>query len=176
MELKALMFIKPLRFNHMIMTVKFQLPFLALALLMVFCQNSPSPKSDPPNSISYTLNPQKQQLQFFHKNEKGIPFINHGNLKKQLENENKTLVFAMNGGMYNKDLTPQGLYIEKRKTIAPLDVQEKGYGNFYLQPNGVFYLDKGDKPSIRTTSSFEYNEEIQYATQSGPMLLMKKCY
>ncbi len=143
-----------------------------LGLLVTFCQNSPSHTADPTKIISYTLNTKEQPLQFFHKNEKGIPFLNHGKLKDQLERENKSLVFAMNGGMYNKDFTPQGLYIEQGKVIAPLDVKEKGYGNFYLQPNGVFYLAEDNKPNISTTSDFKYNNSIQYATQSGPMLLI----
>jgi uncharacterized protein YigE (DUF2233 family) len=48
-------------------------------------------------------------------------------------------VFAMNGGMYKPDNSPQGLYIENREVAASLDTTT-GNGNFYLKPNGIFYI------------------------------------
>ena len=53
----------------------------------------------------------------------------------------KELVFAMNGGMYLPNLSPQGLYIENGKVIKQLDKTQEAYGNFYLQPNGVFLIE-----------------------------------
>ena len=39
-----------------------------------------------------------------------------------LEQKHITLNFAMNGGMYKKDGSPQGLYIEEGKMLAPITV------------------------------------------------------
>lgn len=48
----------------------------------------------------------------------------------------------------------------------------QGEGNFYLKPNGIFYIKENDKAEICTTEKFINNGSIEYATQSGPMLLM----
>ncbi|MEO6348377.1 MAG: phosphodiester glycosidase family protein, partial [Aquaticitalea sp.] len=80
--------------------------------------------------------------------------------------------FAVNGGMFNKNHAPQGLYIENTVRLSELDTLCTGYGNFYLQPNGVFYLTNDGKPIICTTENFHNNSNIRYATQSGPMLVI----
>ncbi len=77
----------------------------------------------------------------------------------------------MNGGMFKPDNSPQGLFIQKRKTLSPLDTSS-GSGNFYLKPNGVFYITTGNVPVICTTADFKDDGKIKYATQSGPMLLI----
>jgi uncharacterized protein YigE (DUF2233 family) len=77
----------------------------------------------------------------------------------------------MNGGMYKYDNSPQGLFIENKKTITPLDTSN-GNGNFYLKPNGVFYVTTNNIPIICTTTKFYDDGQINYATQSGPMLLI----
>jgi len=74
--------------------------------------------------------------------------------------------------MYEKDLSPQGLYIEQGLLKAPIIRKQKGYGNFYLQPNGIFFLTKDRKAGVISTAQFEVQEDIQYATQSGPMLVI----
>ena len=90
--------------------------------------------------ISYEVNPITENIQFYWKNEKGVFYSSFGRLKKDLEEKEKSLVFAMNGGMFNSDFNPTGLYIEKGKILSPLDTKNKGYGNFYMQPNGVFFI------------------------------------
>ncbi|SEK71501.1 Uncharacterized protein YigE, DUF2233 family [Aquimarina amphilecti] len=128
--------------------------------------------SDVNKFLSHEIDLKHQHLRFYWKNKNGKNFRNFQNLKTELEKENKELVFAMNGGMYNKDLSPQGLYIENGIIKSKIDTIKKGYGNFYLQPNGIFYITKNNKPIIQTTELFKYNNEIAYATQSGPMLLV----
>lgn len=78
----------------------------------------------------------------------------------------------MNGGMYLKDGNPQGLYIEKGNEKTPIDSTPKGYGNFYMQPNGVFYITENNIATISNTSNFKHITNINYATQSGPMLVV----
>jgi len=74
--------------------------------------------------------------------------------------------------MFNKDFSPQGLYIENGITKAKIDTLQNGYGNFYLQPNGIFSITKDNKAKICTTESFKNDGNIKYATQSGPMLII----
>lgn len=120
----------------------------------------------------YTVDLQKQSLRFYSYQENGQPFVNIGNLKRSLEKRNQNLVFAMNGGMFNKSLSAHGLYIENGQSLTALDTAKTGYGNFYLQPNGVFYINKQDKASICKTADFMFTENLLYATQSGPLLIV----
>jgi uncharacterized protein YigE (DUF2233 family) len=121
--------------------------------------------------LTYVVDSKKQDLKLFRKNENGQNFGSIQNLKLWIEKKNLKLVFAMNGGMYKKDNSPQGLYIEKQKTLSPLDTT-KAEGNFYLKPNGVFYLTTENVPKICTTEMFHNNGKVAYATQSGPMLVI----
>ena len=126
----------------------------------------------PENLLIHLVDLKKTNLAFYYKNKEGKNFSNHKNLKDQLTKVHKKLIFAVNGGMYNRDHTPQGLFIENGKLKTPLDTLSTGYGNFYLQPNGVFYLTKSKKAAVITSKKFGIKEEISFATQSGPMLLI----
>ncbi|MES2574955.1 MAG: phosphodiester glycosidase family protein [Bacteroidota bacterium] len=121
--------------------------------------------------LTYTVNTKKQTLKLYWKNEKNENFGSIENLKHWLEKKNLNLEFAMNGGMYKKDNSPQGLYIENQKILSPLDTT-KSTGNFYLKPNGVFYLTTENTAKISTAEKFHNDGKIEYATQSGPMLVI----
>jgi uncharacterized protein YigE (DUF2233 family) len=45
----------------------------------------------------------------------------------------------MNAGMYEEDLSPVGLYVEDGQTLTPAN-RRAGAGNFYVKPNGIFYV------------------------------------
>ncbi len=120
--------------------------------------------------ISYIADSKKQTIKFYWKNEKQENFKSIQNLKSWLDEKHTPLVFAMNGGMYMEDNSPLGLFIENKKVIKKLNTS-KGNGNFYLQPNGVFYISMDNKPVICKTNDFTNDGNIQYATQSGPMLV-----
>lgn len=121
--------------------------------------------------VSYTVNPKTQDIKLYWKNDKNENFKSIQNLKLWLHEKHRKLVFAMNGGMYRQDGSPQGLFIEKNITVTLLDTLN-GNGNFYLKPNGVFYITKDNSPVICKTESFYNDGKIEYATQSGPMLLI----
>lgn len=129
------------------------------------------PSNEDDRFVSYIVNPKKQNLDFFWKNEKGEHFKNAENLISWLKSKNKKLLFSTNGGMYKKDNSPQGLYIENKIVKSEIDTSN-GNGNFYLKPNGVFYLTTDKKPIICKTEDFVNNGKIKYATQSGPMLVI----
>lgn len=109
-------------------------------------------------------------LHFFWKDKEGKRYKSLENLKQQIDPQ--TLLFAMNGGMYLKDGTPQGLYVSSKIQHTPIDTIQKAYGNFYLQPNGVFAI-ANDSAIVLTTKDFiAQNIKPSYATQSGPMLVI----
>lgn len=92
------------------------------------------------------------------------------NVDAALVAEGGALGFAMNAGMYHRDLAPVGLYVEDGVEIAPL-ITRDGPGNFGLLPNGVFCI--GER--FRVIESRTYRNEhpdCRYATQSGPMLVI----
>ena len=151
------------------MKLKIGISILAIVIFALFVN---AKKSSDDRFLTYIVDPKKQDLKLFRKNENGQNFESIQNLKFWIEKKGLNLVFAMNGGMYKKDNSPQGLYIEKQKTLSPLDTTN-AQGNFYLKPNGVFYLTTENIPKICTTEMFHNNGKIAYATQSGPMLVIE---
>lgn len=120
--------------------------------------------------VACTVDPVRQELKMYWKNDSQVAFRSIRNLREWLKRRHKVLKFAMNGGMYQKGNLPKGLYIENGTTLWPLDTGS-GTGNFYLKPNGVFYLDQHRKAVICRTDSFRASDQVVYATQSGPVLL-----
>ncbi|MEO8235288.1 MAG: phosphodiester glycosidase family protein [Flavobacterium sp.] len=121
--------------------------------------------------ISYCVNSKKQNIEFYLKNENNENFKNAQNLKLWLKTKNKELLFATNGGMYKKDNSPQGLYIENKIEKVKIDTTN-GNGNFYLKPNGIFYITTNKSSFICKSNEFVNNGNIKFATQSGPMLVI----
>ena len=122
--------------------------------------------------VFYVVELEQQELRLFWQDSNGENYGNFQKLKLALQKDSLELVFAMNGGMYLKDGSPQGLFIENGLLKTSLDEKREGYGNFYLQPNGVFYLTKEKQAVVCTTTDFVRQDNIQFATQSGPMLLI----
>lgn len=113
----------------------------------------------------------KQKVSLYWKDDRGKLLGSLGRLKAFVEERRQRLVFAMNGGMYMEDRAPLGLFIQKGKTIRSLN-KAKGSGNFFLQPNGVFYINSSGKGTICKTAGFRNGKDIRYATQSGPILVI----
>ena len=146
----------------------FSLLLLLTAGLIAF---TTAKKSIEDQILSYTVDTKIQDLQLYWKNDKSENLRSIQNLKTYVESKKLTLIFAMNGGMFKKDFSPQGLFIQNKKTLAVLDTAN-GNGNFYLKPNGVFYITTDNIPFICKTTDFSDNGRIKYATQSGPMLVI----
>jgi uncharacterized protein YigE (DUF2233 family) len=111
-----------------------------------------------------------EQLQLFWRDDSGQPYGGFSALRDGLAKHGKTLEFATNGGMYQPDLSPVGLFVADERELVPLN-RHTGSGNFSQQPNGVFLLD-GHGARVVTTD--EYSQEKPkplLATQSGPMLV-----
>jgi uncharacterized protein YigE (DUF2233 family) len=121
--------------------------------------------------LSYTVDPKSQNVQLYWKNDQGEILENIQNLITFVESKHSKLLFATNAGMYKADHSPKGLFIQNQKTLAPLDTSS-GEGNFYLKPNGVFYLTADNTPFICKTADFIDTGQVKFATQSGPMLLV----
>lgn len=89
--------------------------------------------------------------------------------------QGRELLFATNAGIYDRSFRPLGLYIESGSTQRPLNTTlgAARAGNFSIQPNGVFYVDKHNRAGVVTTSTWrERAIDARLATQSGPMLVI----
>lgn len=123
--------------------------------------------------VVYKVDPAKSEVRLFWKDDGNELYDNFMSYRQDVANKDELLVFATNGGMYQPDQSPQGLYIENGKVLQKADTKREGYGNFYMQPNGIFLItEKGEPHVIRTQDLKGYERRgIRYATQSGPMLL-----
>jgi uncharacterized protein YigE (DUF2233 family) len=78
--------------------------------------------------------------------------------------------------MYTPSFKAQGLLIENSKQIKSIDTLKPANNlNFYLQPNGIFFIDSSGY-NVSTTDDYKIlhssSQKIpRFATQSGPMLI-----
>lgn len=142
------------------------LPILVI-VIFAFTKKNPNVEA----FINYQADLKKQNLQLYWKDYKGQPLKSIQKLKELVESNRQQLLFAMNAGMYMTDNSPLGLFIQNGKTIMPLN-KKSATGNFYLKPNGIFYIDSDNNPAICATEKFINNDKIKFATQSGPMLVI----
>jgi len=89
-------------------------------------------------------------------------------LRKACAHDGLTLKFAMNAGMFHPDFRAVGLLVVNGRTLAPIN-RGSGYGNFFMQPNGVFMIDD-EGARVLPTHEFR-NQTPRFATQSGPMVV-----
>lgn len=111
-------------------------------------------------------------LKLFCTDEQNVPFRDVQTLRGYLQSKRQSLVFAMNAGMYTPDNFPKGLYIENKQIRVPLDTATTGFGNFYLQPNGVFAFDDTSAVILETKLFQKQSKSYHFATQSGPLLVI----
>ncbi|OOG48115.1 hypothetical protein B0E50_11265 [Rhodanobacter sp. C01] len=105
----------------------------------------------------------------------GQAFGNIEALRQWGQAQGQRLLFATNAGIYDRQFAPLGLYVENGKTVVPLNLAHgnPASGNFSLLPNGVFAVYPDGHAAIRTSTAFKAdNKATQWATQSGPMLLI----
>ena len=118
------------------------------------------------------VDPEKYDISLFLDDANGQPFKYFRNVEKYLREQGKTIAFAVNGGMYHKDFSAVGLYIENGKTLHPVSTKD-GPGNFHMKPNGIFFVE-GKKAGVMDTDRFlKLTIKPDIATQSGPMLVIE---
>jgi uncharacterized protein YigE (DUF2233 family) len=113
----------------------------------------------------------RQSVRLFWKKPDGHPYGYPSSLPRELGNHSGRLLFATNGGMYHRDNSPVGLYVEEGRELVPANTSA-GPGNFHMRPNGVFYV-RGEVAGVLETRSFiKRRPRVDFATQSGPMLVI----
>ena len=110
-------------------------------------------------------------IRLFHSDRAGVPYLQFDALSREMDEQGKNLVFAMNGGMYHEDRRPVGFYRDTNGDQASVNTND-GPGNFHLKPNGVFWLTPTIAGVTESAAYLEANPDPTYATQSGPMLVI----
>lgn len=119
------------------------------------------------NNLRYSVcevDPSVTPIRLFLKDENGAAYGHFRNLPV-------APLMAMNAGMYHSDRRPVGHYVEdgiQQMRVIP----NAGPGNFGLLPNGVFCI-RGDRADVIETLFFQATAPAcEFATQSGPMLVI----
>ncbi|MEJ8308903.1 phosphodiester glycosidase family protein [Agrobacterium larrymoorei] len=126
-------------------------------------------------SATYTVcsfDPETADIRLYSRDDvNGTSYGGFAALSSALWRQHQFIVFAMNGGMYHRDLSPVGLFIDNKIEKKSISIAG-GWGNFHMQPNGVFFIADG-KAGVRETSAYlNANLKPDTATQSGPMLVI----
>lgn len=155
------------------MTIYKQLILFSLFIFSVTVAISFSPDKNPIDDkiISYVVDTKSQDIDFYWKDDSSKIIRSIQNLKTYVERKDLNLMFAMNGGMFDSNYAPVGLFIQQFETLKGLD-SSSNTGNFYMKPNGIFYITSNNMAVVCKTENFTDNGQIKYATQSGPMLVI----
>lgn len=140
--------------------------------------------------LAYRTDPARDQVRLHWQNPATRqPFAMLSEVRSHLTGKEKkseeSVRMLTNAGMYTPANAPKGLYVEDGRVLIPVDSfrsspREPGV-NFYLQPNGIFWIDANGKPHIDRTEVFVKTHRnrpdrrsyphVRFATQSGPMLV-----
>ena len=110
-------------------------------------------------------------LRLYLRDGSGRPYATFAQLAAALAQVNETLVFAMNAGMFEENLSPVGLYIESGEVKRAANTRD-GAGNFHMKPNGIFYFGSHGAGVMETQRFLAAHLHPEFATQSGPMLVI----
>lgn len=118
------------------------------------------------------FDPSRQTLRLMLEDKTGRSYRSFANLRDALGSTADRVAFAMNAGMFDAEGKPVGLYVQDGEQRFPLN-RGSGTGNFYMAPNGVFWLDQHGPHVTPTTSYHEMRPTgVAQATQSGPLLVI----
>ncbi len=120
----------------------------------------------------FVVDPSKHHISLHWKDGADQPYRSLSAVQGALKRQGKTVLALMNAGIYDKQRRPLGLHVEEGRVLRPVN-RRRGGGNFYLKPNGVFYIGASGAAIARTTD-FKLTKDIVLATQSGPLLFDKK--
>lgn len=113
---------------------------------------------------------QQHALRLYWKQPDGTPFLTIDRVRDFVDAQGDSLVAATNAGIYEPGYIPTGLYIEDGVERTPLNLDD-GRGNFFLKPNGVFYITDTGAHIVEASRYPAVTETVHLATQSGPLLV-----
>ena len=81
-----------------------------------------------------------------------------------------SIAVATNAGIFTPEFAPGGLLVSEGVTLRDLNLADGG-GNFHLKPNGVFEMRDDGTAAVVDSTAYSAGG-VQFATQSGPALLL----
>ncbi len=116
-------------------------------------------------------------VRLFWRGADGQPYRTFSTLANATEAQGEQLAFAMNGGMFDDDFSPVGLYVEGGQELRPVNAASRtgspgSVPNFYKKPNGIFFIDEKGAGILSTEEFLKRPPNVKMATQSGPMLVI----
>jgi uncharacterized protein YigE (DUF2233 family) len=148
-------------------------------LALLFCLIAPGAGAAPAcrdiveAAQSYSLcefDATKSAIRLFLKDGQGEVYGAFAPLAADLDRRGERLAFAMNGGMYDDNRLPVGLFVEGGASLRAANLKN-GAGNFHMKPNGVFFIEAQGAGVMETKRFLASGKRALYATQSGPMLV-----
>ena len=118
-----------------------------------------------------TVDPAKETIRLFGAATLGVRGARYDHLNTHLLRNGQHMTFAMNGGMYHPDYGPVGLLVEEGRETGAIN-RGDAFGNFFLKPNGVFWVGEGEAGVMETEAFARAELSPRAATQSGPMLVI----
>ena len=120
---------------------------------------------------AFIFNASKHLIEFYYQHTKKEKFLTLENLKEIARQKGDSLLFATNAGIFDTNYQSVGLFVSNGQELTPLNIQD-GDGNFFLKPNGVFFIKEDGTLGILESEEFKDSSiNVLYATQSGPLLL-----
>jgi len=121
-------------------------------------------------TIYHTYECKPNEVGIFWANSNGVPFRTFNALYSNLVTKGHQVKFMMNGGIFDEGGIPTGLLIEDGLVRREINLRHD-QGNFYLKPNGVFYIDKSGANIVESSQYRSLHINPVFALQSGPLLL-----
>ncbi len=115
--------------------------------------------------------PTQHRIKTVLNNSDGKPYRSLRAYADAVGNEDDTIAFAFNAGMFDEEGDPIGYFVEDKERLSRLN-RADGPGNFHMKPNGVFY-GTGGKWRVTSTEWFfkTVRDRPSFGTQSGPLLV-----
>ena len=110
-------------------------------------------------------------LRLHWKDAGGAAYGNVGTLARVMNRSGGPVLMAVNAGMYHADSSPVGLYVEGGQQLKKANTAG-GPGNFHMKPNGIFYFTSEEAGVMETGKYLKAKPAADFATQSGPMLVI----
>lgn len=121
-------------------------------------------------TVFFTYEAKPAGIDLFWQGPDGKPFGQFSKLQQHLHAEGRRVAFIMNAGIFEDGGVPSGLCVIDGKVLHPLNLSP-GAGNFFLKPNGVFYIDARGAHVVTSEEYAKLAPRARLAIQSGPLLL-----
>src|SRR5579859_6210067 len=116
----------------------------------------------------------RDSLELYWRDGNGQPIGSFARLDSIVRSQGRHLAFATNGGIFAPGQVPLGLFVQNGRALVPLNVRDSTAEpppNFYLKPNGVFYVVQGRAAIIESSAYPALGVTPELAVQSGPLLV-----